>query len=107
MASEIFLKALLIQERNLSDQQLIKLGHKIKDIADECFAVTHAPEFEAVASAANSFPEISDRYDGDERRLSEVWEALCIAQIAATAVIRRYTDRDMRSQIYASPAEVR
>lgn len=107
MATEVFLKALLIQERNLTDQQLRKLSHRIKDIAAECFSVTHATEFEAVASAASAFPEVSDRYDGDERRLSEVWETLCIAQIAATAVIRRYTDRDIRSQLLASPSEVR
>lgn len=101
MACEIFLKALLIQERNLTDQQLKKLSHKIEDIAAECFVVTRTPEFDAVAKKKGAFPNISDRYDGVERKLSEVWNALCVTQIAATAVIRQYTDRDMRSQIFS------
>lgn len=102
MACEIFLKALLIQEKNLTDSQLKNLSHKIKDIASDCHAATAVPEFCAVATAANVFPDVSERYDGDERKLSEVWNALCIAQVAATAVVRYYTDRDMRSQVFAS-----
>lgn len=105
MACEIFLKTLLIQERNLTDQQLKKLSHKIEDIAAECFAITHAPEFDAVAKTGGTFPEVSDRYEGVERKLSEVWNALCVTQIAATAVIRQYTDRDMHSQLFPSPRE--
>jgi len=102
MACEIFLKALLIQEKNLTDSQLKNLSHKIKDIAGDCHSVTGAPEFHAVATAANVFPDVSERYDGDERKLSEVWNALCITQVAATAVVRYYTDRDMRSQVFPS-----
>lgn len=102
MACEIFLKALLIQERNLTDKELKKLSHKIEDIAAECFAITHAPEFEAVAKSGCTFPDVSDRYEGVEKKLSEVWNALCVTQIAATAVIRQYADRDMRPQLFSS-----
>ncbi|TFG59978.1 MAG: hypothetical protein E4H32_09300 [Nitrospirales bacterium] len=107
MACEIFLKTLLIQERNLTDQHLKKLSHKIEDIAAECFAITRAPEFDAVAKTKGAFPAVSDRYDGVERKLSEVWNALCVTQIAATAVIRQYSDRDMRSQLFSPPKEGR
>jgi hypothetical protein len=100
MATEIFLKALLIQEKNLTDQQLKKLSHRIEDIAEECFVATRVQEFRAIAKAASIFPDVSDRYTGDERKLSEVWRAVCVAQAAATTVTRRYTDRDMRPQIY-------
>jgi hypothetical protein len=100
MASEIFMKALLIQEKNLTEQQLRKLSHKIEDIAGECFAATGVREFEAVANAAGIFPGVSERYEGDEWKLSEVWKAICVAQIAATAVARQYTDRDMRPYIF-------
>lgn len=103
MACEIFLKALLIQEQNLTDQKLKKLSHKIEDIAAECFAVTRVPEFDVVAKTKSVFPDVSDRYDGVELKLLEVWNALCVTQIAATAVIRHYTDRDMRSQIFSPP----
>jgi hypothetical protein len=103
MACEIFLKALLIEERKLTEQQLKKLGHNIENIAAECFAVTRSPEFDAVAKAKDAFPDVSDRYDGVERKLSEVWIALAITQVAAATVVRRYTDRDMRSQITSMP----
>ena len=106
MAVEIFLKALLIQEQNLTERQLKKLGHKIEDIAGECFAATRAPVFDAVAKDADVFPEVSDRYDGEECPLSEVWRAVCVAQTVAAAVVRQYTDRDMRSQII-EPSEGR
>lgn len=99
MACEIFLKVLLIQEKNLTDSQLKNLSHKIKDIAGECFLATSIPEFEAVAISANVFPEVSERYDGGDWKLSEVWSALFIAQVTATAVVRYYTGRDLRSQI--------
>ncbi len=105
MACEIFLKALLIQERNLTDKELKKLSHKIEDIAAECFAITHAPEFDAVVKSGGTFPDVSDRYEGVEKKLSEVWNALCVTQIAATAVIRQYTDRDMRPQLFLSSRE--
>lgn len=102
MACEIFLKALLIQEKNLTDSQLKNLSHKIKDIAADCRLATGVPEFDDVATAANVFPEVSERYDGDEWKLSEVWKALCIAQVTATAVVRHYTNQDIRSQVFPS-----
>lgn len=102
MACEIFLKALLIQEKNLTDSQLKKISHKIKDIAADCHSATGIPEFDAIATAASVFPDVSERYDGDEWKLSEVWNALFIAQVAATSVVRHYTNRDMRSQALPS-----
>ena len=51
MACEIFLKTYLVQERNLTDQQLKKLSHRIEDIAAECFEVTRAPEFNAIGKS--------------------------------------------------------
>ena len=99
MSIEIFMKALLIQEKNLSDQQLKSLSHKLEDIACECFSVTGRKEFSDIAKAVVGFPEISERYDGQDKPLQKVWEAMLVAQATATAVIRQYTDRDIRSQI--------
>lgn len=99
MATEIFLKALLIQERDLSEKQLRKLSHKIEDIAEECYQVTQIIDFSRLAKAAIVFPDVSERYTGGECKLSDVWQAVCVTQAAATAVTRQYTDRDIRSQI--------
>jgi hypothetical protein len=101
MASEIFMKALLIQEKNFTDQELQKkFSHRIVDIANECFTISGLPEFETVSQTAGIFPGVSDRYDGHEWQLSEVWKAMCITQIAATAVTRFYTSRDTRPQLF-------
>lgn len=99
MACEIFLKALLVQQKNFTNLELQKLSHKIKDIADTCYSTTNVAEFKLVASATDVFPNVSERYDGNEKSLSEIWRALYITQIAATAVVRYYTDRNMRAQL--------
>jgi hypothetical protein len=99
MASEIFMKALLIQENNLTDQQLKKnFSHKIEDIANKCFLITRSIDFQTVSKNVNIFPDVSDRYHGNESPLSDVWKAVCVTQIAVTAVTRWYSNRDMRSQ---------
>ncbi len=101
MASEIFMKALLVQEKNLTDQQLKKsFSHKIEDIANECFSATGLHEFEDISKNVSIFPDVSDRYHGNEWQLSDVWRALCITQMAGTAVTRRYSNRDTRPQLF-------
>lgn len=105
LATEIFLKALLIQEKELNDKELKKLNHRIQDIAEECFLATNISEFRDIAKAAGVFPAVSDRYTGEERKLSEIWRAVCVAQAAATTVIRRYSYRDIRPQIFGRPRE--
>jgi hypothetical protein len=104
MATETFMKALLIQENNLTDKALKKnYGHKLEDIAKGCFSTTGLSEFNMVYENASIFPDVSDRYDGKESQLSDVWKAICITQIAATSVIRWYTGRDTRNQFSSDP----
>ncbi len=105
MTTEIFLKALLIQENGLTDNQLKKLSHRLEDVAKQCFLATKLSEFQAVAKASKVFPEVSDRYTGTDTKLSDVWLALCVAQTAATTVTRRYTERDMRPQLFTRPRD--
>ena len=102
MACEIFLKALLVQERNSTTLELQKFGHNIKNIAEACYSATNVAEFNLVANGADVFPNVSERYDGNEKSLAQIWRALCIAQIAATTVVRYYTDRDVRLKLCLS-----
>ena len=98
MSCEIFLKVLLIQEKKLNDKQLKKqFGHKINGLADECFRISGMQEFDTVAKCAQKFPDVEERYEGDEYKLSKIWDILCIAQIAAAGVTRYYTGRHIRS----------
>ena len=99
MACEIFLKTALIQELNPSEQKLKKLGHKIDALANACHGATSVDAFKEIALAAAVFPDVSERYDGKDRPLSVVWNAIAVAQFAAATVIRLYTDRDMRKNV--------
>lgn len=102
MAAEIFMKVVLVQERGLSDRELQKLGHSIERLAKECHAQTGMAEFAKVARDAAAFPDVSDRYDGEEKTPREVWTAALVAQRAASAFARKYSDRDMRAQVVSS-----
>ncbi len=104
MATEIFLKVLLIQEKGLDDAGLKKLSHSIEKIARECFELTGITVFQHVASKAAIFPEVGARYDGPELKASEVGKALLLAQRAASAVLRKYSGRDVKAGLIDGPA---
>lgn len=99
MACEIFLKTALIQERNPSEQELKKLGHQINSLANACHESTGLTAFKDIALAAKVFPDVSERYDGRDRPLSVVWNALAVAQFTAATVARLYTNRNMRENV--------
>jgi hypothetical protein len=102
MATEIFLKAFLIAKRGLTETELKKLRHDIPKITRACIEVSPVKEFEIIESLAHVFPPVEERYVGQEKKLNEVWEALCLSQMSAATVIRHFTDRDLRSQVFAS-----
>jgi hypothetical protein len=99
MASEIFMKALLVQDMNLSEQDLKGLGHRIDVLAQKCFDVTEVDDFKTLANSSSVYPDIADRYQGAARQLSEVGEAVRVTQTIASSVMRRYTPHNMRATV--------
>lgn len=99
MSAEIFLKAFLIQEINITDDELKKIGHSIKKCAKECNKVKQSNDFEVIMKSEKVFPSVSDRYDGDNYTPFQAWEAMVVAQHTASSVVRFYTDRDTRAQL--------
>jgi hypothetical protein len=89
-ACEIFLKVLLIQEKNLSDDALKKLGHDIRRLAQACMAAVGGAEFQAVDQCATVFPPVAARYDGTPASPSQVFDAVALTQMVAAAVVSRY-----------------
>lgn len=100
MASEIFMKGLLVHELKLNDKQLKKLSHNLSDISKECFNVTGDAEYVDVANHMHIFPDISYRYEGGETILKDVWLSLCITQRIASTITRRYSPHDIRPQLF-------
>lgn len=102
MASEIFLKAVLVQERNFTDSQLMKISHKLEDAANACAEATGERAFEDIAKRASLYPPVSARYDDTEWLNTCVWQAASLTQLTAATVTRLYTDRDMRASILST-----
>lgn len=102
MATEIFLKTVLIQELNSSDRDLKKISHTLEDAARRCADATGDTTFEEIASRVQVYPSVSARYDQSNWPPHEVWEAASLAQLTAAALTRLYSDRDMRSQVLST-----
>lgn len=96
LAAEILMKAFLLRASAVSDDALKRISHDIVKAACACYAARPLKEFEIIRQGASAFPPVSDRYDGPERKLSEVFDAVFIAQMAAATVTREFTGRDSR-----------
>lgn len=99
MATEIFLKAVLVQERDLTDNQLMKISHKLEDAANACAEATKEKVFEEIGKRASLYPPVSARYDDTEWSSTSVWQATTLTQLTGATVTRLYTDRDMRASV--------
>jgi hypothetical protein len=101
MAIEIFFKTLLVAKADFNDSRLKKLGH---DLVGICSAVQQnacdSTEVGIVRNLVHTLPEISDRYIGGDLDLPAVGSSLSLCQVAATAVIRQLTGRDIRPQLF-------
>ena len=102
MAAEIFMKACLVQELKLSDKELMKLSHKLEDIAAECYKTTKDEKYLLISNDMSVFPSVSYRYDGGESKYSEIWKALCLTQKVASIFTRRYSPYNTLAQLALS-----
>lgn len=104
MATEIFLKTVLVQELALTDDELRKVSHKLEDAARKCAETTKERTFEDIAERVHFYPPVSARYDDTDWPTPRVWEAVTLAQLTAATVTRLYSDRDMRSAVFSTEA---
>jgi hypothetical protein len=102
MATEIFMKTILVQERGLSESELKDISHGLKGAAEACADTTQQDEFREIGALASVFPPISARYDNTNWPYSDVWQAALLAQRTGAMVTRMYTDRDTRSAVVYS-----
>ena len=102
MATEIFLKTILVQELDLTEDELRKISHKLSDAATKCAEATRNNIWSEIAERTELFPPISARYDNTDWPAQRVWQACSLTQLAAATLAREYTDRDIRSTIMQS-----
>jgi len=97
MAIEIFQKAYLsIKDASFTDTEARILSHHLDRGLDSCVKIGLV-ELSRVKNKLGSFPDITDRYAGDEKTFGELWNAYKTAQFIATTVVRDLTGRDSRS----------
>ena len=97
MVIEIFQKAYLsIKDASFTDIEARKLSHHLDKGLDSCVNLGLV-ELSNVKNNLRIFPDITDRYSGDEKTFGELWNAYKIAQFIATTIVRNLTGRDSRS----------
>ena len=99
MATEIFLKAFLIAKCDFGEEDVKEFRHDIARLAKRCQQVTPLDEFKIIFDSAKLFPDVSTRYTGAEQKLRDIWNAISLGQVCAAAVVRQFSDRDIRSQL--------
>jgi HEPN domain-containing protein len=102
MAVEMYLKAFLAYKANYTEQHLKRFSHRLADLVRECQSIAPEHDILRIESGLAVFPEIHERYTGDNIPNPRLWEAYCIAQYTAAAFVRGFTDRDTRSQLKPS-----
>lgn len=98
MATEMFLKSLLAIKRGLPDREARDISHRLDMAIDRCIEATGSEDLTAIKPKLGIFPEIRERYDGEEKPLSEIWEAYRLAQQVASTVKRLITGEDERPE---------
>jgi hypothetical protein len=102
MATELFLKALLVEKAAYTDEALKDLSHKLDKLLEHAERVCEAKEIKTLKRLVSVFPPVSSRYFGAYLKPTAVGNALSTCQMAATTVIRQLSDRDSRSQIFGA-----
>lgn len=100
MATEIFLKATLVQEKDLSDKALRRFSHGLSDSAKACAEATKWEVFNEIAELVSIYPAIDSRYGPQTCSLQQVWEAAKLTQGVAATFTRRYTDRNIGAELF-------
>ena len=101
MATEIFLKVFLVLKAGKSETQIKAFSHSLDKLIDEIRKLDQEHDLLSIEGELSVFPAISDRYTGDELTLPSLWRTYLVSLHVAAAVIRSFTDRDIRSSVLA------
>ncbi len=100
MASEIFMKAYILQSSSLSVDEIRKFNHGLIAIADQCISICNTNDFATIKTGVSIFPNnMSDRYTGNERPYTELYQAASVAQFIAATIARNLGGSDSRQQM--------
>lgn len=104
MATEIFLKAFLVLKAKLSEPEIRAFNHYLDKLLFKVREIDAGHDALKIEQQLTAFPTISDRYTGAELAPRALWLAYEIALHVAAAVIRSFTDRNLRAAILSQSA---
>lgn len=96
MSTEIMLKSFLAYHGQLDDKKARKLNHDLEAALEACRNIDATHPVLEIQQKLSVFPKIGDRYATEDRNRQSLWEAYSVAQYTAAAVVRSFTDRNMR-----------
>lgn len=99
LATEIFLKAILVREASCSDKDLFRIGHSIGQASDACRPYLDDKFLTELTGTASLFPSMSSRYESEDRDPALVWKANVQAHRAGAEIMRKYTHSNVRAQL--------
>ena len=95
LAIEIYLKCVLVQERDATEKELRDLSHNLLNLIGAVEQFFKPDDISIVRGRLHSYPPHGDRYKAPQWSSSEAWEYLELAQVVGTIVTRRYSARWM------------
>ncbi len=104
MATEIFLKALLVFKAKLSEPEIRTFNHHLDKLLSRVQKIDAAHEVLTIEKQLAAFPTISERYTGAELAPTAMWLTYEIALHVAAAVVRSLTDRNLRAAVLSQNA---
>ena len=63
------------------------IKHDLNEALTRCIEIDPNSSLKKISDSLSIFPEIKDRYEGNERAMVELWNALRISQLVATTVV--------------------
>lgn len=99
MATEIFLKAFLVLKAQFSEREVRAFSHHLDKLLSKIREIDAVHDVLHIEKELAAFPTISDRYTGAELTVRALWRAYEVALHAAAAVVRSFTDRNLRSAV--------
>jgi len=105
VGTELLLKGALF-EKGMTDEQLKKHGHKIKDLASEVVNVLTNLDEERLIYVVNQLPNyVKSRYEVQDYSRRQIGKLVMNTQFIAGEILRQFSDCDFRSAFKAD-AEV-
>lgn len=104
MAVEIFMKAFLVLKDDIQEPAVRAFNHHLDKLLRAIRKTSPQCEILKIEEHIHVFPEIADRYVGDDIENSKLWASYSLALHVGSVVAREFSDRNLLARVLASGA---